>query len=271
MLKTPLAVTVITATGLVLVAGCSGTTSTSPSQSASTSASATDSHGEHPAWSYSGATGPDNWASLSPEYASCGTGKQQSPINVSNPTTSAKANPTLTYAATTGSVVDTGHSINLISFAGNSLNLAGTKFMLTQTHFHAPSENTLNGVSFPVEFHFVHENAKKQLAVLSVFVTPGATNSAWQPFIDQVSVGTGDDDAHPITINWASLVPPLKSTVQFAGSLTTPPCTEGVSWIVDPNPISMSPAQIAALTASYDHNSRPVQPLNGRAITQDAP
>ncbi|MEI8080425.1 MAG: carbonic anhydrase family protein [Actinomycetes bacterium] len=271
MLKTPLAAAVVTATGLVLVAGCSGTTGTSPSQSASASASATDSHGEHPAWSYSGATGPDNWASISPEYATCGTGKQQSPINVSSPSASGKANPSLGYTATAGSVVNTGHSVNLVSPTGNVMNLAGTKYALTQTHFHAPSENTLDGKSFPIEFHFVHENAQKQLAVLGVFVVPGATNAAWAPYVDQVALNTGDDDAHPIEINWASMVPPLRGSIQFPGSLTTPPCTEGVSWVVDPNPITMSQAQIDAITASYDHNARPVQPLNGRTLTVDKP
>lgn len=152
------------------------------------------------------------------------------------PAASTDANPTLDYGATTATIVDTGHTVQLVSVPGNDIVLKGEKYSLIQAHYHVPSESTLGGKQFAAEFHFVHENASGKTVVLDLFVAPGAENPAWQPFIAAVGL-----------------------------------CMEGLAWVVDPTPITMSEAQIEALRVVYDNNIRPVQPLNDRVITVDKP
>lgn len=249
---------------LALLVGCSSSGSTSPSASPTESA--------HTEWSYSGDTGPEHWGSLSPAFAACGNGNVQSPIDIVKPKQTSTANPVLNYTATQATVVNTGHDIGMTSPAGNTMTLAGTSYEVESVHIHTPSENLLEGKQFAGEFHFKQGSADHRYTVLSLFVSVGEANAAWQPFIDAANVPVGAEDGKKISINWSQLVPKkLKSTIQFPGSLTTPPCTEGVMWTVDPTPITMSQAQLDTLKAIYDNNDRPVQPLNGRPLTQDTP
>ena len=251
------------AAALGLLAGCSSSGSTTASQSPTATAKAE--------WSYSGATGPENWASLSPEYAACGNGKEQSPINIERPTQTTNANPLVKYTATEATVVNSGHDIGLVSPPGNEMTVGGTPYEVESSHVHLPSENLLNGKQFDGEFHFKQVSADHKYTVFTLFVTTGAANPAWQPFIDAANVPVGDTNGKKVSINWSQLVPStLRSTIQFPGSLTTPPCTEGVTWLVAPTPITMSKSQLDTLRAVYNNNDRPTQPLNGRPIQQDA-
>ena len=252
---------VIAACAVALLAGCSGSSGTTSSSSPSASPSL-------PAWSYSGSNGPANWGSLSPAYAACSDGKQQSPIDIVSPVQGTESAPTVSYRAESGQVLNDGHKIEMISPAGNELVIAGTPYELEQVHYHAPAETLIAGKRYPAEFHWVHEAAGGKIAVAGTFITAGAENPAWQPFIDtaltlQNTVGT----QKPTAANWSQLLTGMGGSFNYQGSLTTPPCTEGLNWFVNPKPVTMSQRQIDQLTSIYDHNDRPVQPLNGRQVT----
>lgn len=264
-----LVATSLAAAALVLAACSSNSSSGSPSASATPSNDDGYQHGAN--WSYSGNTGPENWGNLSPEYATCSTGKAQAPIDIPSPTATANTVPTINYHGTSGSVINDGHKIQMnVQDANSSMTLDGKKYVLEQVHYHSPSENTLAGQSFPLEFHFVHAASDGTGAVLAVFITPGSANPAWQPFIDAAQkVQPGENDSLVVPISWGQLATGLSQSLQFDGSLTTPPCGEGVKWVVNPVPVTMSQAQIDALTSVYSGNARPIQPLNGREVTID--
>lgn len=254
----------VLAAGMLVACSSSGGNS-APS---STPTSADDGHGSGPAWSYSGTNGPANWSNLSPSYQECSVGKQQSPINIINPQPGNEPAPIAAYQGNSADVINNGHTIEMGAVPGSTLSVNGKIYPLEQVHFHAPSENVVAGKKYPIEFHFVNQAADHSAAVLAVFATPGAANPAWQPFIDAaLPLKPGEDSVTVIKMDWAKLVPGLHKSLRYTGSLTTPGCTEGIAWAVAPNPITLSQAQIDALTSIYDHNARPVQPLNGRSIT----
>jgi len=187
-----------------------------------------------------------------------------------DPTVTENANPKVAYTAKTAKVSNTGHDIGMSSPAGNTIMTGGVTYTLEKTHIHTPSENQLAGKSFAGEFHFVHASEAKQVAVIGQFVEVGARNDAWEPFIAAAKQQSAKGIGPQFPIDWSKLIPKLTGTIQFPGSLTTPPCTEGLSWLVNPTPITMSQAQLDALTSIYNNNARPTQPLNGRTVTQDA-
>ena len=248
------------------IVACTGqsTTSSSSSSSPSPEEGAVE-------WSYSGDTGSANWGSLSPDYAACSEGTEQSPVDLANLVTQDTPNPVAKYGGKSAIVLNNGHSILMApTTPKNTLTISGKKYELNEVHFHSPSENVLNGQPFDAEFHFVHEAADNSAAALGIFVTMGPENPAWQPYIDEAGITNGDYSER-IDIEFDELLPELKSTIQFPGSLTTPPCTEGLSWVVNPEPISMSEAQLAELRDAFDGNNRPLQELNGRKLTQNTP
>ncbi len=221
----------------------------------------------HVAWSYSGDTGPTHWGSLSPDYAICDTGLQQSPIDiakwVSAPTLQA---PVVHYAAGAATIVDNGHTIQAqTGDPANHVTLAGHEYELHQVHFHVDSEHTIRGRKAPLELHFVNIDASGNAAVIGLLVQPGRANRAWQPFVKAIgSVAPGHDV--PATLPWPRMAPRHYRAFTYPGSLTTPGCAQIVTWFVAVRPITMSQTQIDAFAAHYDHNTRPVQPLDGRVV-----
>ena len=176
--------------------------------------------------------------------------------------------PKLSWSAGDVKVVNNGHTIVVNAAKGSTTSVGDATFPLVQMHFHAPSEHTIDGKSFPVEVHFVHITAEKKIAVIGVMITEGAKdNAAWAPYVAALSATKGNDIT--TKIDWTALLPADHTTFRYTGSLTTPPCTEGVSWMLMSNPVELSAAQIAAFVKAYDHNNRPVQPLNGRTIQLD--
>lgn len=144
----------------------------------------------------------------------------------------------------------------------------GTKYGLVRMHFHAPGENVLEGVQYPVELHFVHESRDGAAAVLAVMLERGAENPAFEALLDHMD--QPQDAVAIVEIPWQELVPQNLRTVRFDGSLTTPECSEGIAWNVAVTPVQVSAEQIATFRSAYDDNARPVQPLNGREVTIDA-
>jgi carbonic anhydrase len=220
-------------------------------------------------WTYSGEEGPDHWASLESDFALCAAGRQQSPVDLSGAAQRDVANPQMAYTATDGRIVNNGHTIQTELRGGSSLILDGVTYQLIQFHFHSPSEHTIGGQSFPVEIHLVHRSDSGALAVVGVLVSGGAPNDALGSLAAAMPTKAGKEARLSAPFDPTVLLPPDRRAYRYAGSLTTPPCSEGVSWLVMANPIQASGPQIAALARVLHGNSRPTQPGNGREIVLD--
>ena len=216
---------------------------------------------------YSGDEGPDHWKDLCVDYVTCG-GQTQSPINITGATEDASlTNIPQTYQLSEFHVVNKGHTLQLNMDAGSSITVNGAVYNLLQFHTHTTSEHTVNGTSYPLELHFVHKNdATGNLAVIGVFVEEGAENPIFAEFIDHLPTVKDSTYNLATTFNASSLFPGDKDYFTYSGSLTTPPCSEIVTWIVMEHPIEASLEQIEAFETIEHHNNRPVQALNGRVI-----
>jgi len=227
-----------------------------------------DGHAVH--WGYSGEEGPEHWGDLSAEYTSCKLGQQQSPIDV-RATDDKELTPlTLKYQAAAIHAVNNGHTVQYTIDNGSELQLGERGLKLLQVHFHAPSEHHINGVPFPAEAHFVHRDANGKLAVIGVMFVEGAANATleswWRYMPDNSGQHLDPADAPPVDPH--ALLPADLAYYTYAGSLTTPPCSEGVTWIVLKQPVEVSRAQIERFRAAmHEHdNNRPLQPLHARVV-----
>ena len=215
-------------------------------------------------WSYEGDTGSDLWGRLDPSFEVCDSGVQQSPINLAGAIPAGGGGFQILWQPTGGQVVDNGHTIQANTEAGSAITLEGRQFSLLQFHFHLPSEHTVDGSGFPMEVHFVHQADGGDLAVIGVFMDAGETHAAIQAVWDAIS---GVESPAPLVdLDPNALLPEGRGYSRYAGSLTTPPCSEVVSWVVMGEPITVSQAQIDAFAALYPMNARPVQPLHRRFI-----
>ena len=203
-------------------------------------------------------------------YPDCG-GVQQSPINIITSTAAYDQSLTsisFSYVNNTPlNEVDNGHTLQIVNTASNSITVNGSTYDLLQFHFHAGSEHEINGVQSPMEIHFVHKNSTtNQIAVVGVMVKEGLPNLQIAKIFNNWPSVTEDTIATGKNIRLASLLPLVKSYYTYPGSLTTPPCTEGLQWLVLKWPIFMSHAQIEYFKTHYDHNFRELQDLNGRVV-----
>jgi carbonic anhydrase len=247
-----------------------------PKKAADTSTRAAPAHGSAAAhadahWSYEGDTGPANWAKLKPEFNVCAIGQRQSPIPIDDSATlQGPAEPIgFNYRPSEGSVVNNGHTIQVDVAPGNSIAVRSGNFDLLQFHFHHPSEEQVNGQRFPMVAHLVHKSAEGQLAVVAVLLTTGEANPAIDTVWKYLPVDSGDRvKLPPGVLNLPDLLPKDQRYYQFMGSLTTPPCTEGVLWMVLKTPVTLSPAQIRLFGQLFPNNARPVQELNGRPVRE---
>jgi carbonic anhydrase len=220
-------------------------------------------------WAYDGANGPQAWGKLKSEFNTCAIGKRQSPINIEESATlQGPAEPLLfNYTPSSGTVVNNGHTIQVDLYGDNSVTVRGSTYKLVQFHCHTPSEEQINYRNFSMVAHLVHKNSEGQLAVVAVLLDPGTTNALVNKVWTYMPLDTGDRVRMPtgiIDIN--ELLPKDQRYYQFMGSLTTPPCTEGVLWMVLKQPTTVSKDQIRLFTQLFPNNARPVQPVNGRAV-----
>lgn len=217
-------------------------------------------------WGYNGATGPSSWGELSSEFATCKQGLQQSPVDLKS-TASANLPPIeFNYKYTPFKVINNGHTLQVEYAPGSSIALAGKQYELLQFHFHAPSEHSIDGKTYPIEAHLVHKSQDGKLAVIGIFMKEGRENSFIQALWSNLPESEGENQVRGISINASAMPPANKSYYNYPGSLTTPPCSEGVNWIVLKTPIEVSQEQIDAFKSIYNGNARPVQPLNSREI-----
>ncbi|MEM7127838.1 MAG: carbonic anhydrase family protein [Chloroflexota bacterium] len=225
---------------------------------------------EKPHWSYSGEVGPEFWGGLSPAFAMCGAGVEQSPIDLAGANDAYLSDIIFDYASTDLIVLNNGHTIQVNYDSGSAIEVDGEQFNLLQFHAHAPSEHTVDGESLPIELHLVHQSESGQLAVVGIMIEEGAPNEAlttlWENLPSEETPATAIASA---TINAADFLPEEQSSFRYMGSLTTPPCSEQVRWHVLTTPITMSAEQIAAFTDIYNSNNRPVQQLNARTLVLD--
>ncbi len=218
-------------------------------------------------WGYSGHEGPDHWAQLSAEFGTCGSGKNQSPVNLTGMVEGDLPKMTVNYLVGGKDVVNNGHTIQVNYEPGSTITVAGKTFELKQFHFHSPSENTIEGNSFAMEGHFVHADKDGNLAVIAVMYKVGEQNAelekAWAHMPHEA--GTSHNLHSKVDAN--KLLPHDHDYYRFNGSLTTPPCSEGVNWFVMKFYDTASKAQIDKFIHAMHHdNNRPVQPLNARVI-----
>jgi carbonic anhydrase len=222
-----------------------------------------------PHWTYSGEAGPARWASLSPEFGTCGSGRRQSPIDLAAATPQDLANIAFHYQPSKINILNNGHTVQVNYDAGSYIELDGARYDLAQFHFHAPSEHTINGKAAAAEVHLVHKSAGGQLAVVGTLIESGETNPALAAVWDRLPAKEGPVQTFDAPFSADGLLPADRLTERYAGSLTTPPCSEDVRWNVMTTPIHVSAAQLAALTGIVGQNSRPVQPLYERTVVRD--
>lgn len=222
-----------------------------------------------PHWEYEGAEGPTHWGDLE-GYAVCKTGQKQTPIDI---TTATKLSPpqdlTLNYKDTVMKLVNNGHTAQVNYDSGSTMAFQGKTYDLIQFHFHDPSEHHLNGTAFGMELHLVHQNAAdKSLAVVGVMLKEGAENPFLAKFWNDIPAKAGTATA-TTSLNVKQVVPTDSHFYTYAGSLTTPPCSEGVRWLVMKQPMDVSKAQIEQFHTIFGNNARPIQALNNREVGEE--
>lgn len=218
-------------------------------------------------WGYAGEAGPQNWGKLDPGFSMCAIGKNQSPIDLDSTIDAALEPLKLQYAAGAVDVVNNGHTVQVDYAPGSALVVDGRRFELKQFHFHAPSENRVGGKSFPLEGHLVHADKDGNLAVVAVMYQLGAANPLLAKVWERMPAKADEKSSLPAGLNAARLLPASRDYYRFNGSLTTPPCSEGVRWLLMKQPATVSQTQVDQFAKAMGQaNNRPVQPLNARPV-----
>jgi carbonic anhydrase len=218
-------------------------------------------------WGYAGEVGPANWGKIDPKFAMCALGRNQSPIDLAHLVEAELKPLKLAYKAGASSIVNNGHTVQVDYSPGSTLAVEGRTFELKQFHFHAPSENRVGGKEFPLEAHLVHADKDGNLAVVAVLFQEGAANALLAKAWPKIPAKAGDKADLPAGLSAAQLLPADRDYYRFNGSLTTPPCSEGVVWLVMKKPATVSKAQVEQFSKALGSaNNRPVQPVNARPI-----
>jgi carbonic anhydrase len=223
-------------------------------------------HGNH--WSYEGEAGPANWGKINADWAACGTGTRQSPIDLRDGMKVDLEQITFDYRASGFNVVDNGHTIQVAVGMGNFITVQNRSYELVQFHFHRPSEERINGRGTEMVVHLVHKDSEGKLAVVAVLLERGAQNSMIQTVWNNLPLEKNDTVTPSVTLDVNDILPARRDYFTFMGSLTTPPCSEGVLWLVMKQPMPASPAQMALFSRLYPLNARPTQAGGGRVIKE---
>ncbi len=220
-------------------------------------------------WGYTGHGAPDSWGKISPKYHTCSDGKNQSPIDIVSSLDADLEAIKIDYSKPSKDVVNNGHTVQVNMQSGDTVIIDGISFELKQFHFHTPSENHIDGKSFPLEAHFVHLDKDGNIAVLAVMFEEGKENSElakiWEKMPKEIN-GKSELELKNIA---SALLPENKDYYRFNGSLTTPPCSEGVRWLVFKTPLTVSKEQVDKFLHTMHHaNNRPIQPKDARLIVK---
>lgn len=219
-------------------------------------------------WAYGGATGPEHWGDLRPEFAACSRGGRQSPIDIRAGVRVDLEPIVFDYRASAFRVLDNGHTIEVRVGGANSIEVQGRRFDLVQFHFHRPSEERIDGRQFDMVAHLVHRDPEGRLAVVAVLLDRGSAHPLVQSVWNHLPLDKNDEVAASPLLDLSHLLPADRRYYAFMGSLTTPPCTEGVLWLVMQQPVPIAVEQVNVFSRLYPMNARPVQPTAGRLIKQ---
>lgn len=218
-------------------------------------------------WGYQGEHAPEHWAEMDPGFGTCALGHMQSPIDIHDALPADLPKIGFDYHAGPAEDANNGHTIQVNLPDSGGIDIDGTHYALVQFHFHTPSEEKIDGQAYPMEMHLVHKDADGHLAVVAVMLKEGGENAALEEIFDALPKAEGDKHALE-ALDPAVLLPAERGYYAYTGSLTTPPCSEGVRWQVLKRPIEVSESQIEAFRKLFPANARPVQPLNGREVRE---
>lgn len=223
-------------------------------------------------WGYEGETGPEYWSRLSEEFALCAEGKAQSPIDLAGATAVELVDIEFNYGESANRIFNNGHTIQVDVDEGSTIVYNGITYDLLQFHFHHPAEHTVNGQAAPLEAHFVHRDRNSgNLAVVGIMIIAGdGENESWATVFDQLPAEKGEPRSDGKTIQLADFLPERRAYYTYQGSLTTPPCSEIVRWLIFDEAVAVSAAQIEAFAAIFSSNARPTAPLGERDLLFDS-
>lgn len=218
-------------------------------------------------WRYSGKKGPERWGGLSKDYALCKSGAMQSPIDIAGFTGASTQPIRFDYGLTPLSIVNNGHTVMASYAPGSGITVGGKRYELVQFHFHTPSEHSVAGKRAAIEMHLVHKAANGELAVIAVLFTGGAKNLALGEIASYLPMIPGPVKVRGrVLINARDLLPASRGYYRYIGSLTTPPCSQGVQWFVMARPVQVQPSVVARFTRALGYSARPIQALNQRLL-----
>ena len=221
--------------------------------------------GDH--WSYEGETGPANWG-RHPKWSQCATGSRQSPIDLRDGMKVDLEPIAFDYKPSAFNVIDNGHTIQVNVGPGNTITLQNNSYELTQFHFHRPSEERINGKGFEMVIHLEHKDSAGKVAVVAVLLERGRAQNMIQTVWNNLPLEKNDTVTPSIVLNVADVLPARRDYFTYMGSMTEPPCTEGVLWMVMKEPVQASPAQMALFSRLYPLNARPIQSSSGRVVKE---
>jgi len=220
-------------------------------------------------WDYSKARGPRHWGELEPEFAACKSGHHQSPIDIRNPAKSDLPPIRFDYKPSPLHIIDNGHTVMINYAAGSSISVGDKKYWLKQFHFHRPSEERLNGKAYDMSVHFVHADDEGHLAVVAVLLEKGEENRLMRElWADLPKEKDRESLLDNVQIDGSEFLPADHGYYTFSGSLTTPPCSENVTWFVLKKPMTVSAAEIEQFSKLYRDDARPTQPLYDRVVLE---
>jgi carbonic anhydrase len=243
-----------------------GATGNSPQAAAAAAAHRAGEQGHDVHWAYAGDTGPESWGRLKPEFQTCMLGKRQSPIDIRDGIPVQLEPIQFDYRPTPFKVIDNGHTVQVNVEPGNAISVLGRRYELVQFHFHRPSEERLNGRQFDMVAHLVHKDVDGKLAVVAVLIEQGKAHPAVQLVWNSLPLEKGLEQRSPVMMELLALLPEDQRYVTYMGSLTTPPCTEGVLWMVLKQPVQLSREQMNVFGRMYPMNARPIQNAAGRMV-----
>jgi carbonic anhydrase len=232
------------------------------------SAIAAAGHGGAAHWAYQGPAGPQTWGGLKAEFSLCSSGQRQSPIDIRGGLAVDLDPVKFSYTDSRFGVIDNGHTVQANIAPGNSIEIGGKRYDLVQFHFHRPSEERIDGRQFEMSVHLVHKDDMGKLAVVGILVDKGPPQGAIQKVWNSLPLEKGEEAAARMPLNLEDMLPTDRRYFTYMGSLTTPPCSEDVRWVVMRQPVTMSPDQIELFARMYPMNARPVQQASGRRILQ---
>ncbi|NPA03629.1 MAG: carbonic anhydrase family protein [Epsilonproteobacteria bacterium] len=223
-------------------------------------------HADHPSWGYAKENGPSKWGDLAFEFHICKEGVNQSPIDLNRFIEADLPDLKIIYAGNATTVANNGHTIKVEVMGKDEVVVDGIPFSLVQFHFHTPSENKIKGKQFPLEAHFVHESPQGEFLVIALMFEEGEPNKALQKVLNDLNSTVGSKNLLHEMFNPGEFFPKKLDYYRYSGSFTTPPCTEGVRWLVLKNSVEASKEQIEKMHKIMGDNNRPTQPLKARCV-----